>query len=68
MQDLIRERSDKVAKMLADDDCYIYVCGLKGMEAGVADAFRYACSAHGMDWDALHPQLLAKNRFHVETY
>lgn len=68
VQDRIRERADKVARMLQDDDCYIYVCGLKGMEAGVIDAFRDVCRMHGLDWDALRPQLLAKNRLHIETY
>ena len=67
VQDRIRARADKVAQMLQDDDCYIYVCGLKGMEAGVLDAFREVCCAHGLDWDALKPQLLAKSRLHIET-
>ncbi|HET9046030.1 MAG TPA: benzoyl-CoA 2,3-epoxidase subunit BoxA, partial [Casimicrobiaceae bacterium] len=35
VQDLIRERAADVARLLADGDCYIYVCGLKGMEEGV---------------------------------
>ena len=68
VQDRIRERSDKVAQMLKDDDCYVYVCGLKGMEAGVIAAFRDVCTEHGLDWDALRPQLLASNRLHIETY
>ncbi|MBT0963814.1 benzoyl-CoA 2,3-epoxidase subunit BoxA [Denitromonas iodatirespirans] len=68
VQDLIRERADKVVDMLKDDNCYIYICGLKGMEAGVLDAFRDICRAHGEDWEQLQPQLLAKARFHVETY
>lgn len=68
VQDAIRERSDEVARMLADDDCYIYICGLKGMETGVMDAFRDACNVHNMDWDTIRPELLAKHRFHVETY
>jgi benzoyl-CoA 2,3-dioxygenase component A len=68
VQDRIRERADKVAQMLQDDDCYIYVCGLKGMEAGVVDAFRDVCRGHGLDWDVLKPQLLAKSRLHIETY
>ena len=66
--DRIRERSDKVAQMLRDDNCYIYLCGLKGMEAGVIDAFRAVCVEHGLDWDAVKPELLAKNRLHIETY
>ena len=68
VQDRIRERADKVARMLQDDDCYIYICGLKGMESGVIDAFRDVCRASGLDWDALKPQLLAKSRLHIETY
>ncbi|MDQ2917381.1 MAG: benzoyl-CoA 2,3-epoxidase subunit BoxA [Pseudomonadota bacterium] len=68
VQDRIRERAEKVARMLRDDDCYIFVCGLKGMEAGVIDAFREVCRTHGLDWDALKPQLLAKSRLHIETY
>jgi len=68
VQDLIRAQADKVAAMLTDDNCYIYVCGLKGMEAGVVEAFRDICRARGMDWDSLRPELLKKARFHVETY
>jgi len=68
VQDLIRERADKVFEMLADDSCFIYICGLKGMEAGVLEAFRDICRANGSDWETLRPQLLAKARFHVETY
>ena len=68
VQDRIRERADKIVQMLRDDQCYVYICGLKGMEQGVVDAFRDVCSKHGIDWDALKPELLAKNRLHIETY
>jgi benzoyl-CoA 2,3-dioxygenase component A len=68
VQDLIRDRGDKVFDMLRDDDCYIYVCGLKGMEAGVQEAFRDICRARGSDWELMRPELLKKARFHVETY
>ncbi len=59
VQDLIRARGDDVARLLDDADCYVYICGLKGMEAGVDDAFRDACRQHGRDWDALLPALRA---------
>ena len=68
VQDSIRERADKVFRMLNDDNCYIYICGLKGMESGVLEAFRDICRANGADWEALRPKLLANARFHVETY
>jgi benzoyl-CoA 2,3-dioxygenase component A len=68
VQDAIRERAEKVFALLQNDNCYIYICGLKGMEAGVLEAFRDICRAKGADWETLRPQLLAKARFHVETY
>ncbi len=68
VQDLLRTKAKDVARLLADDNCYIYVCGLKGMEDGVASAFQEICAAHGLNWDSLHPELLKKGRFHVETY
>jgi len=68
VQDLIRTRADRVAAMLADENCYIYVCGLKGMEAGVMEAFRDVARRNGVDFDALWPKLLSDGRIHIETY
>jgi benzoyl-CoA 2,3-dioxygenase component A len=68
VQDLIRERADAVVRLLEDDNAYIYVCGVKGMEQGVEDAFREVCRARGLDWDQMRPTLLQKNRLHIETY
>ena len=68
VQDLIRQRASDVARLLADENCFIYVCGLKGMEDGVAQAFQEVCSQHGMDWAAVLPTLREKGRYHLETY
>jgi benzoyl-CoA 2,3-dioxygenase component A len=68
VQDLIRQRGDAVAAMLADPDCYIYVCGLKGMEHGVHEAFRDVCKQRGINWEITLPDLVAQSRYHVETY
>ncbi len=68
VQDKIRERHQEVVRLLRDDNCYIYICGLKGMERGVDEAFRDICRMAGEDWDALLPQLKAASRYHVETY
>jgi benzoyl-CoA 2,3-dioxygenase component A len=54
--------------MLRDGETHIYVCGLRGMEDGVAQAFRDVCRLHGDDWDALLPGLRAQGRYHLETY
>jgi benzoyl-CoA 2,3-dioxygenase component A len=68
VQDLIRVRSDDVFRQLANEQCFVYVCGLKGMEEGVTEAFRDACRAHGGDWDALLPRMREQGRYHLETY
>ena len=68
VQDLIRERSADVARLLAGANSYVYICGLKGMEQGVDEAFRDACTEHGMDWDSVRRLFLEQGRFHVETY
>lgn len=68
VQDRIRERGDAVAKLLDGASCHVYICGLKGMEQGVDDAFRDACRRHGKDWDALLQTLRREGRYHVETY
>ena len=68
VQDLIRERSDTVMRLLRDPDCYVYVCGLKAMESGVLAAFGEVCAEHGADWQELRAGLLANGRLHIETY
>ncbi len=69
VQDLIRARGDKVARLLADENCFVYVCGLKGMEDGVLAAFADVSRAHRLPaWDELKPQLVAQCRLHIETY
>ena len=68
VQEKIRERHQDVMRLLRDDNCYIYICGLKGMEAGVEETLRDICHQYGEDWQTLLPTLRAQSRYHVETY
>ncbi len=68
VQHAMRERADDLRPLLKDDNTYIYVCGLKGMEAGVLEALRDICDAEGTDWPALHAQMKKTGRLHFETY
>ena len=68
VQDRIRERGADVVALLSDPQTYVYVCGLKGMEEGVAQAFADACRSHGVDWEAVLPRLRTEGRYHLETY
>ena len=67
VQDKVREAGAAVTALLRGDS-YVYICGLKGMEAGVLEALRDTCAAAGMDWPALHATMVREGRFHVETY
>ncbi len=68
VQDLIRERAEKVVRMLGDENCFVYVCGLRAMEQGVLEAFSDVCRSHDLDWATIKTKMLAKNRLHIETY
>jgi len=68
VQDRIRARGADVVRLIRDGNAHIYICGLKGMEQGVDQAFRDVFRSQGADWDALLPALRAQGRYHVETY
>lgn len=68
VQDLIRARGAAVARLLGNPETHVYICGLKGMEQGVDEAFRDVCRAADLDWAALLPELRRTGRYHVETY
>ena len=68
VQDLIRERAADVAPLLADPDCFFYVCGLKSMEEGVVLALREVAQNAGLDWASVAANLQQNGRLHLETY
>jgi benzoyl-CoA 2,3-epoxidase subunit A len=68
VQDVMRARSAEVAALLQDENTYIYVCGLKGMETGVIDALRDIATQAGMDWNATAQTMKVQGRIHLETY
>ena len=68
VQDRMRRESESVARLVADPLAHVFICGLKGMEAGVEAALTDVCRARGLDWAALKPRMRAEGRYHVETY
>ena len=68
VQDAIRARGDDVAAILRSDETYVFICGLKGMEAGVDAAFAGICRERGIDWSATVQRMRQSGRYHVETY
>ena len=68
LQDQLRDVLDVLDRRRRVDNTYVYLCGLKGMEKGVEEAFTALCQANGLDWNTLRPQMLQQGRYHVETY
>ena len=61
-------RRTRSSTFLKSDKTHVYLCGLKGMESGVDEAFADICRGAGIDWQALRGQMRATGRYHVETY
>jgi benzoyl-CoA 2,3-dioxygenase component A len=68
VQDRIRSEATAMAVLLGHTNTHIYICGLKGMESGVDEAFADVCRAASLDWAALKPLMRDSGRYHVETY
>lgn len=68
VQDRVLKCGSEVAEWLKNEHTYIFMCGLKGMEIGVEEAFEKICAGNGLDWAKLRQQLRESGRYHVETY
>jgi benzoyl-CoA 2,3-dioxygenase component A len=68
VQDVMRERANDLAALLADSNTYFYVCGLRSMEEGVLLALHDIALQSGLAWDALAAALKQEGRLHLETY
>lgn len=68
VQDRIRTRAADVSVLLSDSKTHVYICGLKGMEDGVEEAFADSCADAGLDWNELRSVMREEGRYHVETY
>jgi len=68
VQDRIRAEAAQVSALLQQAATHIYICGLKGMESGVDEAFADVCRAASLNWQALKAAMRDSGRYHVETY
>lgn len=68
VQDVLREQSESVARLLQSGNTHLYICGLKAMEHGVEEALRDIASDVGEDWATLRGRMREEGRYHVETY
>ena len=68
VQDRMRKHAEVLIEYLKDENTFVFICGLKGMEQGVDEAFAEVCTGNGIDWVTLSEEMRASGRYHVETY
>jgi benzoyl-CoA 2,3-epoxidase subunit A len=68
VQDRMRARTADLATLLQRDTTHVYVCGLRGMEAGVEASFEAICGEQAQSWQQCRVRMRDQGRFHVETY
>jgi benzoyl-CoA 2,3-dioxygenase component A len=68
VQDRMKKRSTDLAELLKRGTTHVYMCGLRGMEAGVEESFAAVCREHKLDWASIRAKMRDEGRFHVETY
>ncbi|HEV2604667.1 MAG TPA: benzoyl-CoA 2,3-epoxidase subunit BoxA [Microvirga sp.] len=68
VQDRIRAEGVNLAAVLQQPGTHVYICGLKGMETGVDEAFADICRHAGAEWADLKGTMRTSGRYHVETY
>jgi benzoyl-CoA 2,3-dioxygenase component A len=68
VQDRIRSEAAQIAALLGHASTHVYICGLKGMESGVDEAFADVCSSASLNWATLKADMRDNGRYHVETY
>ncbi len=68
VQDRMLVEAEAIAAMLQDPLTHIYVCGLRGMEAGVEQAFASIAESAGLPWETTRDAMRGEGRYHVETY
>jgi len=68
IQHRVSEHAEEMWNLLQSPKTHVYMCGLKGMEDGIDEAFSAQAAKAGIDWKEYRSQLKKAGRWHVETY
>lgn len=68
IQHRVAEHAEELWKLLKEEKTHAYICGLKGMEDGIDEAFSAVAAKEGIEWKDYQRQLKRAGRWHVETY
>lgn len=68
IQHRVAENAERLWQMVQQDNTYVYICGLKGMEDGIDEAMAAEASKAGVEWSDYRRTLKKAHRWNVETY
>ncbi|MEL6556315.1 MAG: ferredoxin-NADP reductase [Cyanobacteria bacterium J06621_11] len=68
IQHRVAENAARLWEMVQQDNTYVYICGLKGMEDGIDEAMAAEASKAGIEWSDYRRTLKKAHRWNVETY
>lgn len=62
IQHRIAEYADELWELVQNPKTHTYICGLKGMEDGIDEAFKAAAEKSGVDWEEYRKQMKKDDR------
>mmetsp|Transcript_50687 Transcript_50687/g.105518 ORF Transcript_50687/g.105518 Transcript_50687/m.105518 type:complete len:409 (-) Transcript_50687:67-1293(-) len=68
IQTKMAEYAEELWELMQDEKTHIYMCGLKGMESGMAECFTPIAEKYGKDWAEFAKAMKKADRYHVEVY
>eukprot|EP00180_Rhodochaete_pulchella_P002725 Plantae.Rhodophyta-Rhodochaete_pulchella.ctg4252.p1 GENE.Plantae.Rhodophyta-Rhodochaete_pulchella.ctg4252~~Plantae.Rhodophyta-Rhodochaete_pulchella.ctg4252.p1 ORF type:complete len:339 (+),score=49.84 Plantae.Rhodophyta-Rhodochaete_pulchella.ctg4252:99-1115(+) len=68
IQTRMAEYADELYQLFQKPNTYVYMCGLKGMEAGIDGIMTSLFEKDGMVWSDYRKQMKKEKRWEVETY
>merc|ERR1712151_784292 len=68
IQTKIAEYAQEVWDLMQSDKTHLYICGLKGMEKGIAEVLGPIAESKGLVYTDLVKEWKKKGRWHVEVY
>lgn len=68
VQHRIAEHAAELWERITGSNAVTYICGLRGMEDGIDEAFSPIAAANNLNWPEYQKQLKLSGFWHVETY
>jgi len=68
IQTKMAEYTEELWELMQSEKTHVYMCGLKGMEAGMEECFSGIAEKDGKNWKEFAKAMKKADRYHVEVY